>query len=84
MLIKRKVVRGGRTWDVPYKYKALQRNGGGKKSKRKKQKNRERTEKKTQHKRQEKEGTKGKKTNAEGRIPVFPATSAFINLRPRR
>jgi hypothetical protein len=31
MLIKRKAVRGGRTRDVPYKYRALQRNrdGGG-------------------------------------------------------
>jgi len=58
--------------------------GEEKNPKEKSRKTEKELKKKTQHKRQEKEGTKGKKTNAERRIPVFPATSAFINLRPRR
>jgi hypothetical protein len=75
MLIKRKVVRGGRTWDVPYKYKAFQRNGGGKKSKRKKQKNRERTEKK-------KHNTKGKKNKEQrGRKQKQKEESQFSQQR---
>jgi hypothetical protein len=84
MLIKRKVVRGGRTWDVPYKYKAFQRNGGGKKSKRKKQKNRERTEKKkntTQKAR--KIRNKGEENKSRRKNPSFPSNERFHQSSPK-
>jgi len=91
-------MREEKTRHVPYKYRAPGMREGGKKqwkkniAKKKDRKQRERerererknpnkTQKKNTMQRREEEGTEGRKTKAEDR--VFPATSAFINLRSK-
>jgi hypothetical protein len=87
-------MREEKTRHVPYKYRAPGMREGGKKQWKKNiaKKKRQKTERTRERKgekepeqntmqRREEEGTEGRKTKAEDR--VFPATSAFINLRSK-
>jgi hypothetical protein len=70
MLIKRKAVRGGRTRDVPYKYRALQRNRGGnpeEKRENREDKNRGRTRGEKEEKNRGKKKNQKKETREPGR-----------------